>query len=122
MRARGGFTLVEVLVAVVIIGLVGAATASSLSSTTNLLGENSHYLTAAALAQATIEDLRAVPYDEMRDEVRESDDGLYVLTTKVVDDSPEPGLKEISVTASWEWKGQPRSYELHTVYMQPTKD
>ena len=122
MRSQAGFTLVEVLVAVVIVGLVGAATAESFRSTTNLLGENSRYLEAATLAQAKLEDLRTIPYAEIQNERRGTDDGAFVVTTNVVKDSPDPGMKEIIVTAAWDWKGQPRSYAVRTVYMQPTKD
>ena len=122
MRSHAGLTLVEVLVAVVIVGLVGAATAESFRATTNLLGENTRYLEAAAVTQSTVEDLRTIPYDEIGSEQRTTDDGDFVVTTKVVKDSPDPGMKEIIVTAAWEWKGQPRSYAVHTVYMQPTKD
>jgi prepilin-type N-terminal cleavage/methylation domain-containing protein len=121
MRPQSGFTLVEVLVALVIVGLVGAATAESFRLTTNHLGENARYIEAAALAQSALEDLRTLAYDSMRSAEWTTDDG-FLVTTKVVKDRPDRGMKEIVVTASWEWKGQRKSYEIETVYVQPTKD
>jgi prepilin-type N-terminal cleavage/methylation domain-containing protein len=121
-RPEAGFTLVEVLVAVVIVGLVGAATAQSFQVTTSLLSANQRHLDAAVLAQEEIENLRTIPYGQIKNAVRQSDDGKFVVTTEVLENTPDPGLKQITVTAAWNWKGEPRSYALHSVYSKLTRD
>lgn len=118
---ESGFTLIEVLVAVVILGLAAAATASSFRGTTNLLGENSLHEQAIGAAQAAVEDLRTIPFEKIESGTETSDDGLFLITTEVIDGSPEPGMKRIIVTTSWEWKGEARSYELQTIYSRLTK-
>ena len=120
--SQDGFTLVEVLVATMIVGLALAATGKGLQQTTNLLGENEIYAEATAAAQAVVEDLRTVPYEDIGAAIHVSADGTFAITTDVLENSPDPGMKEIVVTAAWTWKGRPRSYALHTVYSKLTKD
>jgi prepilin-type N-terminal cleavage/methylation domain-containing protein len=121
-RSQSGFTLIEVLVAVVVLGLAAAATASGFRSTTSFLGDNALHAEAVTLAQRAVEDLRTIPFEQIDDGARESEDGTYLLTTEVTPDFPERGMKKIVVTVSWDWKGEVRSYALQTVYSRVTKN
>jgi len=118
MKGGRGFTLIEVLVAIVVIGLAATATSKGIQATTNLLGENAFYDEAITNAQQVMEDLRALRYEEMASGSRSS--GTYTISWTVAPNTPGPGMKFVTVTASWTWKGQPRSYVLHTVYSKIT--
>lgn len=115
-EANAGFTLMEVLVGMVVVGLAASATAVSMQSAANFVGENATHIEAIALAQEAIEDLRALPYEEIESGDRRSDDGRIALTWEVEADSPEVGTKSVAVAAGWTWKGEPRRYVLKTVY------
>ena len=120
-RSDGGFTLVEVLMALMLAAMVGGAVTSSVVFTTNIVGENTLASEAITLAQSAMEDLRTVAYDDIDAGSEMSPDGQFTITREVLDDTPGPGMKEIEVIVTWEWKGQPRLYALHTVYSQINK-
>ncbi len=120
-RGDGGFTLIEVLMAMVLTALVGGAVTSSIVFTTNTVGENTLASEAITLAQSAMEDLRTVTYDDIADGTTMSPDGQFTIERIVLDDTPGAGMKEIEVTVTWNWKGQPRQYALHTVYSQINK-
>lgn len=117
-RADLGFTLIEVLVAMVVTALVGGAVTSSIVFTTNIVGENTLAGEAITVAQSAMEGLRTINYDAIQDGSEVSPDGQFAIVRNVFVDSPEPGMKEIQVIVTWSWKGQPRQYELNTVYSQ----
>jgi prepilin-type N-terminal cleavage/methylation domain-containing protein len=121
-RPDTGFTLVEILVAVVVLGLAAGATASGFRSTTEFLGENNLHAEAVTVAQRVVEDLRTIPFEDIASATEESEDGTYLITTEVTDDVPDRGMKTIHVTTSWTWKGVEKSYELQTIYSRITKD
>ncbi len=116
-----GFTLVEILVGVVVLGLAAAAAASGMRSAANMIGENALHGKAIALAQRAMEDLRVLPYDEMRSGAAASDDDLVAVRWTVRPDDPEKGMKLIVVESTWTWKGEPRQYVLKTVYSKVTR-
>lgn len=120
-RGEGGFTIAEVVVAMFVMGVVGAAVASSMVFTSNLVGENTLAAEAIAQAQKAIEDLRTLAYDDIASGSGTSPDGRFTIARQVHEDNPEAGMKLIDVTVSWTWKGQARTYVLHTVYTQITK-
>lgn len=121
-RAGAGFTLVEVLIGLVVVGLAAAATATTMRSAANFVGENATHVEAVALAQAAMEELRTVPYEEIESGGRTSEDGRYAISWKVDADSPETGMKAVAVQTGWTWKGEPRSYVLKTVYSRISVD
>lgn len=120
-RGDSGFTLLEVLVSMFLTAMVGATVTSTMVFTTNVVGENTLAAEAIALAQEALENLRTYPYEEIDSGSEASEDGIYTISRAVIDDSPEQGMKRIDVTVSWDWKGQARSYELHTVYSKINK-
>ncbi len=119
-KEQKGFTLIEVLVAIVVIGLAATATANGMRATTNLLGENSLQGEAITLAQEAVEDLRTVRYEDIANGSRTTADGIYTVTWTALTNNPEIGMKFITVTTAWKWKGQPRSFVLETIYSKIT--
>jgi prepilin-type N-terminal cleavage/methylation domain-containing protein len=115
MKKRDGFTLIEVLVALVVIGLAATATATGMRATTNLLGMNEQHARAITLTQAAVEDLRTVDYENMLPGSSSTDDGFTTVWT-IQGNTPGPGMKLITATTSWNWRGKEQSYTLHTVY------
>ncbi len=114
-QAPKGFTLVEVMVALVLFSIVSLAIASQLVFPTAMISENAQYSQAIALAQQALEDLRAVPYDSI-------DDGLETVTWKGIpftvswDVEEGEGTKEIQVTVSWESKGETKTYGIQSIF------
>ena len=117
--ARGGrgFTLVELIVAVFLIGvgLMGLAALSTSVSRAN--HQSSSLTTASALAQDRLEAFRAEPYAAMASggDTRTVDGLAYTRTWTVTEDDPEPGLKTIAVTVSWTARGRSHSTTLRTI-------
>ncbi len=114
-KRDAGFTLVEVMVALVVIGLAASATATGMRATTNLLGMNERHSRAITLTQAAIEDLRTVDYDDIVDGSSTTEDG-FTTVWHIQGSTPGPGMKLITANTSWKWRGETQNYTLHTVY------
>jgi type IV pilus modification protein PilV len=65
VKSEGGFTVVEVLIAVLVltVGLLGMVTTAAL--TTRMIAQGQHYTEASAIANERFEILRARPCSEM---------------------------------------------------------
>ena len=66
-RSNAGFTLIEVLVAVVIFSIASSATVSLLFHSTGIVAENNSSSQPIAVAQRVMEDLRALDYKNVED-------------------------------------------------------
>ena len=121
-HGRAGFTLVEVLVGLLVLGLAATATALTMQSAANFVGENAMHVDAIAHAQQTMEGLRSLRYEELSSGSKTSSDGRFSISWDVEDDTPEPGMKSVDVGADWVWKGSPRSYVIRTVYSKITRN
>lgn len=115
IHMQAGFSLIEVMVSLLVIALAASATASGMRATHNLLGMNERHSRAIALSQTAIEDLRTVEYDGITSGASSTDDG-YVTQWTVQANSPGAGMKFITITTNWNWRGKPQQYRLHTVY------
>ncbi len=116
-----GFTLIEVLVGLVVLGLAASATAVSMQAAANFVGENAVHVDAMALAQETMEQLRVQRYEDLASGARSSDDGRFAVSWDVQSNDPEPGMKAVRVSTEWIWKGEPRRYVLKTIYSKITR-
>lgn len=125
MRARwfsaAGNSLAEVMVCMVIVTTVATATTKGMVFTSNVVGENTLQQEAIVLAQQTIERLRTTTYSAIESATSTSANGRYTVARVVTDDTPEEGMKQITVTVTWTWKGQQRHYEVATVFAKLTK-
>lgn len=120
-RSNRGNSLAEVMVCVVIVTLVATATTKGMVFTTEVVGENALHQQAIVLAQQTVERLRTTSYASIESGSSTSANSVFQITRTVSEDSPETGMKQIVVKVDWTWKGQPRSYELATIFAKLTK-
>lgn len=116
---QDGFTLIEMMVAIILIG-VGLMGLAALSSTVTRANVQSSALTSAsALAQEKIEGFRSMPYAEIgagaSTDVRTLDGIGYSRTWSVQTDQPAADLKTISVTVSWTSRGKTHTTTLSTI-------
>ncbi len=119
---RRGFTLVEVLIGLLILGIAATATALTMQSAANFVGENKMHVDAIALTQETMEGLRSLRYEEITSGGKMSDDGRFSISWDIQPNTPEAGMKAVEVSADWVWKGNPRSYVIKTVYSKITRN
>jgi len=106
LRSSNGFTLMEVLVAMLIltVGLLGMA-----GLITGIINSNklsNRISTATVLAQDKMEEIRGVGYDNASGGTEEyntiSNCSLYKRVTDVTVDDPAAGMKKIVVTVYWD--------------------
>ena len=112
-----GFTLLEVLVAIVVLSVALLGTASLTGS---IIGYNqfADQVTAATtLAQGKIEELKNTDYVSIAGstDTQSINSTTYSREWDVSDDSPAPDMKTITVTVGWNWKGAARDMVLRTI-------
>ncbi|MBC8200269.1 MAG: type IV pilus modification protein PilV [Desulfobacterales bacterium] len=108
LRSSNGFTLMEVLVAMLIlsVGLLGMAALITGIINSNKL--SNRISTATVLAQDKMEKIRGVGYDDAEDEDGTEDYNnisnylLYKRITAVAAGDPAAGMKKITVTVYWD--------------------
>ena len=118
LRSSNGFTLIEVLVAMVIlsVGLLGTAALITGIIKSNQL--SNRITTATVLAQDKMEVIKSVSYSNAVSEARAflpSPDNKYEREVTVVDDSPAVNMKAVTVTVYWE---SSKSVRLQTILAQ----
>jgi prepilin-type N-terminal cleavage/methylation domain-containing protein len=114
VRRRKGFTLLEVLLAVVL--LVGGFMALSQAVVTGLFvsGENEQELMASNLAQERMEDIRNTAYASIAAETRAPVAGFTSYEREVTVTTPLANLKQVNVTVYWHSKSDELSFSLVT--------
>jgi prepilin-type N-terminal cleavage/methylation domain-containing protein len=118
---RAGFTLVEALVGVSLFGIVALGATALFISLMSVSSLNAHHAAATELAQAELEDLRSLAYDDIS--ARESTATVggieYAIATAVQDATPAANMKTIDVTVSWvDQGGGSREFSVGTVYAE----
>jgi len=115
--ALGGFTLIEMMVAVLLIGvgLMGLAAMSTTVTRANV--QSSALTTASALAQQRVEQLRTDPYAAIAsgNDALTVDGVTYNRSWNVSVNVPDQGLKTVDVTVSWTSRGKTHSTMLSTI-------
>ena len=115
-----GFTLIEL---VVTLGLLALLAAAIFGFYVNGIRASQHaqgLAVATGLAQAREEMLKSGPPDEAiraETEVRTTNIPGYLEKLEVIEVAP--GLRQITVTIIWTWRGQPRQTTLTTIVMEP---
>ena len=108
-----GFTLIEVLVAMVILSVGLLGTAALITGIINGNKVSNRITTATVLAQDKMEEIKSVGYSNAVSETRAflpSPDDKYERT--VVCDSPVANMKTVTVTVYWE---SGKSISLQTI-------
>jgi prepilin-type N-terminal cleavage/methylation domain-containing protein len=114
VRRRKGFTLLEVLLAVLL--MVGGFIALSQAVVTGLFvaGVNEQELVAANLAQERMEEIRNTAYTSIINEARAPVAGFTSYDREVVVTTPLSNLKQVNVTVYWHSKSDESSFSLVT--------
>jgi Tfp pilus assembly protein PilV len=122
-RSDKGATLIEALVAITIFAAGASATFSMLMMSIMMARANSLDTHAVALATQEREDLRSLVYANIvtRDPITAADNHVFggarfTVHSDVQDNQPAANMKTVTVTVSWNYKGQARNYSLSTIY------
>lgn len=117
-RSRDGFTVIEVLIALVVLGAGIAGILSIQMTALRATAYSRHAAEAAVLAEDRLELLRAIPSDQLAsgsDQVDElgspRPDGQYLREWTV---ESKAGVITIAVTVTWDERGEPRTIEMVT--------
>ncbi len=120
LRGNGGFTIVEVIVAIIIFitALLGL-----MSVTTGVIQGDAismQMTTATSLAQDGIEDLKRKGFEHADLAAGNHNDPgnplsiLFTRTWNVSDNTPDAGIKTLTVAVNWNWRGTARNVQLVT--------
>ncbi len=126
-KADVGFTLVELLVAMVVFAVASLAVGKLMVGATRAVAENAESTHAIGLAQQKLEDLRNLRYDTL---AAGSDSHLgsewkgmpFTVAWTVNSNQPVSGTSTVVVTVSWSSQGQARSYATRNIYSQITAE
>ena len=117
-RGENGFTVVEVLVAVVILAFVLTAVNALLVAGVTQAAVSKRATDAAAAAQQELETLRDLSYASILSAPSKTvtvGTHTYTVNRVVTDNDPQPNMKRITVTVTWNLQGV-RSYVAETIY------
>ncbi len=118
-RAKDGLSLLEVLVAALLLVVIVAAVAGLLSVAGTYAGVGKRDTDAASVAAAEVERLRDLPYDRIPDGTAEFDvvlgDVQYHVLRIVEPDRPAEGMKRITVEVTYNLQG-PRTYRTQVIF------
>ncbi len=104
-----GFTLIEVVIAIALIGIIGVAVLGSLSYASTILIVADRQATAESLARSQMESVKNQPYDfddpqsyEQADVESTDYPGYFISVSAEPLHNPDDGLQQITVTVSYD--------------------
>ncbi|MDK2122872.1 type IV pilus modification PilV family protein [Parachitinimonas caeni] len=125
LRNSQGFTLIEVLVALVVLGIGVASVLTAYSGSMRMMKRSADYETAVLLARSKLDEATAVPDAELDDDGAEERYNGTLFAYRIswtpiplLDESLSKkaklavGLDEVKVEVHWEDEGQDRQYSL----------
>lgn len=121
---QSGFTLLEILVAFVVLALVGGALLQLFQGGLHNLSAGDDYGRAALLAESTLSRLRAQPALAVGEQQGDLGGGYRYtlqLSPYVEDETAQPDLLQADLQISWGDASHPGSYQLRTLLLQPSK-
>jgi type IV pilus assembly protein PilV len=126
-KKSNGFTLIEILVALVILSVSLLALAGLMATTTMNNSGGGHLTEAATFAQDTLERLRVSPLSSMPLDVTTTDNPVgatgttYTRSWRAVADVPAPNnnVNTITVTVSWSDPAKRQPYSITMISTVP---
>jgi prepilin-type N-terminal cleavage/methylation domain-containing protein len=117
-RRAAGFTLLEVLFAMTLFALVSTAVNVVAVASMRQSLHNRHGTAAVLLAQEEVENLRSLDYEDIEARQLGADVAgqSYAIVTEVEDDTPAAGMKQITVTVSWDGMEGEQEYVVETIF------
>ena len=109
---KEGFSLIELMIALTIFAVGILALAQLQTSAIIYNSEAQRYSAATIIAQNKIDEIRAMPFNDIVNETENIDS--YTVTTTVINNDPIDDAKSIDVVVSWVHKGN-KSYTLQTI-------
>ena len=109
-----GFTLLEIMLAILLLGTGLAVLLQVVSAGLFAGGVNENEIIAANLAQEKIEELRNASYAGIADEIKAVVTGFPAFQRSVSVTTPQAGLKQVSVTVYWFAKASEMSINMVT--------
>jgi Tfp pilus assembly protein PilV len=117
---RGGFSLLDVLVGMVILALALFSALALASNNARLVSANQNVAAASLLAQNKMEELRNATYASLATGAdtgtltpQGASGGIFSRSWTVTNNSPMAGMKTVVVTVSWSQWGDTKTYVLH---------
>lgn len=121
LRTQRGFTLLEILVAFVVLALVGGALLQLFQGGLQNLARGDGYTQAALLAQSTLSQLRAEAALVPGQQQGELGDGyryaLELTPYQAADGEAQDGLLQADLAILWGDSDQARSYQVRTLLL-----
>lgn len=119
-KSSDGFTLVELLVTIIVIGVVFTGLSSIFISIQRAQVKTSYLESATRAAQKQIESLRNINYNNLTtgQNINFSDKLIDLpsgSTGNVAVTEPSPGLKRVDVTVSYSYEGQAKDVMLSSL-------
>jgi prepilin-type N-terminal cleavage/methylation domain-containing protein len=124
LHRREGFSLLEVLIALLILGIALGSMAALAIQSSNTMTRNQNLAFAANLAELKLEELR----NELFADLEDGEDGplnsngetgsgktIFSRSWEINNDVPIAGMKEIVVTVTWDQVGGQQTYTLRGV-------
>ena len=120
MYKAGGFTIVELIVTIVFLGMVSIGISGLYISISNIQRQSAYTATANRAAQAEIETLRNSNYNQLTAGqtitfTNQLPAGLPQATGTVVVSEPQTGLKRVDVTVSYKPGTQQKNVTLSSL-------
>jgi prepilin-type N-terminal cleavage/methylation domain-containing protein len=113
-----GVSLMETMVALSILAISSATVGQFIVRQTRMANTNHLTSVAQTLAEETLEDLRAVSYDDIAPISSTKTVGsiVYSLSAQVQANTPGPNMKQIAVDVSWADPLGTQHVTVHTIY------
>ena len=113
-----GLTLIEVLVSLVVfsLGMLGISKLTTVIIYGNALSQQ--ITMATILAQDKVEMLHNTSYDDLKSKtetIRTESQHHYICKTEVSNNTPQQGMKTVSITVSWRRNNADRHVSLKTI-------
>jgi len=116
MNRTRGTTLVTVIVSIAILAVALASAASVFISAAKLAKHAANVTSAASFAESVMERVRSQPFASMESaDVERGLPNLPGVRCEIAVASPEPGLKQITVTCSWTEGANPYNVRYSTL-------